>query len=91
MKTTYEIADRAVNLAFATYCSAADTDRAACDRSTAAFDAVTAARQALSAAIAEHDAAVDAATRSFTVRQAAFDAWDAAAISRSGTNTYFSA
>ena len=71
MKTTHEIA---AALALTAWDAAA------------AAKAVDAARATLATLIAEHDAAVDAANRSFAVRQAAFTAWDHATIARLATS-----
>ena len=83
MKTTHEIASA---LALAAWDAAAAADRIAYERRSTAAKAVDAARATLATLIAEHDAAVDAANRSFAVRQAAFTAWDHATIARLATS-----
>ena len=72
-------------LALTAWDAAAAADRAAYDRANSAAKAVDAARLALAAAIAEHDAARDAASRSFIVRTHAFTAWDHACTARLAT------
>ena len=72
-------------LALTAWDAAAKADRAAYDRANSAARAVDAARLALAQAIAEHDAARDAANRSFVVRTHAFTAWDHACTARLAT------
>ena len=83
MKSTHEIASA---LALTAWDAAAAADRIAYERANTAAKAVDAARATLATLIAEHDAAVDAASRSFAVRSAAFTAWDFACTARLATS-----